>query len=52
MVNGRIGSPPTPDPRTRLSTMWNVVRHSNELYGYMSVYLRLNGVVPPSTGPD
>jgi len=37
MVNGRIGSPPTPDPRTRLSTMWNVVRHSNELYGYMSV---------------
>jgi DinB family protein len=52
MVNGRIGSPPTPDPRTRLSTMWNVVRHSNELYGYMSVYLRLNGVVPPSTSPD
>jgi len=52
MVNGRIGSPPTPDPRTRLSTMWNVVRHSNEMYGYMSVYLRMNGVVPPSTSPD
>lgn len=52
MVNGRIGSPPRPDPQTRLSTMWNVVRHSNELYGYMSVYLRLNGVVPPSTSPD
>jgi hypothetical protein len=52
MINGRIGSPPRPDPQTRLSTMWNVVRHSNELYGYMAVYLRLNGVVPPSTQPD
>ena len=52
MVPGRIGSPPTPQPRTRLSTMWNIVRHSNELYGYMAVYLRLNGVVPPSSSPD
>ena len=50
MVNGRIGSPPSPAPQTRLSIMWNVVRHSNELYGYMAVYLRLNGVVPPSSG--
>lgn len=52
MVNGRFGSPPSPEPRTRLSTLWNVVRHSNELYGYMSVYLRLKGVVPPSSSPD
>ena len=52
MVNGRIGSPPHGEPQTRLSTMWNVVRHSNEMYGYMSVYLRLNGVVPPSSSPD
>ena len=52
MVAGRIGSPPTPQPRTRLSTLWNVVRHSNELYGYMAVYLRLRGVVPPSSSPD
>lgn len=52
MVNGRIGSPPTPQMRTRLSTMWNIVRHSNELYGYMAVYLRLKGVVPPSSAPD
>jgi hypothetical protein len=52
MVAGRIGSPPVTEPRTRLSTMWNVVRHSNELYGYMSVYLRLKGVVPPSSSPD
>jgi hypothetical protein len=52
MVSGRIGSPPVPEPRTRLSTLWNVVRHSNELYGYMAVYLRLKGVVPPSSSPD
>ena len=52
MVSGRIGSPPVTEPRTRLSTLWNVVRHSNELYGYMSVYLRLKGVVPPSSSPD
>ncbi|HEY7391785.1 MAG TPA: DinB family protein [Bryobacteraceae bacterium] len=52
MVSGRIGSPPSQQPRTRLSTLWNVVRHSNELYGYMAVYLRLNGVVPPSSSPD
>ena len=52
MVDGRIGSPPSQEPWTRLSIMWNVVRHSNELYGYMAVYLRLNGVVPPSTSPD
>lgn len=52
MVPGRIGSPPAPTPRTRLSTMWNVVRHSNELYGYMAVYLRLKGVVPPTSSPD
>lgn len=52
MVSGRIGSPPSPRPRTRLSTLWNVVRHSNELYGYMAVYLRLRGVVPPSSSPD
>jgi uncharacterized damage-inducible protein DinB len=51
-VDGKIGSPPSQQPRTRLSIMWNVVRHSNELYGYMAVYLRLNGVVPPSSSPD
>ncbi len=53
MVRGEIGSPPTPpgQTRTRLSQLWNVVRHSNEMYGYMSVYLRLKGIVPPSTAP-
>ena len=52
MVNGRIDSPPFPQPHTRLSIMWNVIRHSNEMYGYMCVYLRLKGVVPPSSSPE
>ena len=53
MENGRIGSPPlaSGEMRTRLNTLWSIVRHSNEMYGYMSVYLRLKGVVPPSTEP-
>ena len=27
----------------------NVIEHSQEMYGYMAVYLRLKGVVPPSS---
>ena len=26
-----------------------ILQHSQELYGYMAVYLRLKGVVPPSS---
>ncbi len=54
LVPGEIGSPvlPAGQMRTRLSTLWLMVRHSNELYGYMSVYLRLKGIVPPSTAPQ
>jgi uncharacterized damage-inducible protein DinB len=53
LENGRIGSPPLPagEMRTRLSTLFTILRHSNEMYGYMSVYLRLKGVFPPSTEP-
>jgi hypothetical protein len=25
--------------------------HNNEMYGYMAVYLRLKGIVPPSSEP-
>ena len=34
---------------TKLGALTRVVIHSNEEYGYMSVYLRLKGVVPPSS---
>jgi len=34
---------------TKLGALTRVVVHDNEEYGYMSVYLRLKGVVPPSS---
>jgi hypothetical protein len=35
--------------RSRLGALAGVVSHSNEEYGYMAVYLRLKGIVPPSS---
>lgn len=43
MVEGRRG------PRPRLGVLNGVTTHSNEEYGYMAVYLRLKGIVPPSS---
>lgn len=34
---------------TKLGDMWKNVAHNNEMYGQMVIYLRLNGIVPPST---
>jgi hypothetical protein len=36
-------------PRSKLGTLILDVMHSNEEYGYMSIYFRLKGIVPPST---
>ena len=33
----------------RLATLMSVIVHDNEEYGYLSVYLRLKGVVPPTS---
>jgi hypothetical protein len=35
--------------RSKLGTLILDVVHSNEEYGYMSIYFRLKGIVPPST---
>ena len=35
--------------RSRLGLLAGVISHSNEQYGYMAVYLRLKGIVPPSS---
>jgi len=52
-VSSRLGGPFPPDPtRSRLATLYNLIRHSNEMYGYMAVYLRLNGVTPPTSAPE
>jgi hypothetical protein len=34
---------------TELSQLVSMISHSNEQHGYMAVYLRLKGIVPPST---
>jgi DinB superfamily len=36
-------------PQTKLSALWGNVAHDSEMYGYMSVYLRLKGLVPPTS---
>ena len=35
--------------RSEFAVLWAMIVHSNEEYGYGSVYLRLKNVVPPST---
>jgi hypothetical protein len=35
--------------RSRLGMLAGMLTHSNEEYGYMSVYLRLKSIVPPSS---
>ena len=37
--------------RSKLGMLAGVISHSNEEYGYMAVYMRLKGVVPPSSEP-
>lgn len=37
--------------RSKLAMLWGVVSHSNEIYGTMGVYMRLKGLVPPSSEP-
>jgi len=52
-ISSRLGGPFPPEAtRTKLSTLYNMIRHSNEMYGYMCVYLRLKGIVPPSSTPE
>ena len=36
----------------RVSVLYGVLIHSNECYGNMAVYMRLKGLVPPSTEGD
>ena len=35
--------------RSKLAALWGIVAHDNEVYGAMGVYMRLKGVVPPSS---
>jgi len=35
--------------RSKIAGLWGVVVHTNEVYGAMGVYMRLKGIVPPSS---
>ena len=35
--------------RTRLSMLWSNISHDNEQYAILSLYLRLKGLVPPTS---
>jgi len=36
--------------RSEFGTLWQfIIAHSNEEYGYLAVYMRLKGIVPPSS---
>jgi len=37
--------------RSKIGALWGLVSHSNEIYGTMGVYMRLKGIVPPSSEP-
>ena len=53
LIDASIASPPVRDVKqSRLAVLYSVVRHSNEVYGYMAVYLRLKGIVPPTSEPE
>jgi hypothetical protein len=43
MVAGRGGQ------RSKLAMGYGLVAHTSELYGYICVYMRLKGIVPPSS---
>jgi hypothetical protein len=36
-------------PQAKLTALWGNVAHDAEMYGYMAVYLRLKGLVPPGS---
>ncbi|MGD1068944.1 MAG: DinB family protein [Bryobacteraceae bacterium] len=36
-------------PQPRIAVLYNLIAHDNEVYGAIGVYLRLKGIVPPSS---
>jgi hypothetical protein len=38
-----------PASRSRLSLLWGNISHDNEQYATLALYLRLKGLVPPSS---
>ena len=48
--NGRVAPPPFMGPSaSRLRLVYQSMQHTQDTYGQMVVYLRLNGIVPPAS---
>jgi hypothetical protein len=43
---------PYAGPNTRLGLATTIIWHAADHYGQMALYLRLNGIIPPSSRPD
>ncbi len=44
-----VQGPPWIGQATRAKMVWYTLGHTQDIYGQMAVYLRLNGVVPPAS---
>ena len=44
-----VGGPPWIGQATRAKLVWYTMGHTQDIYGQMAVYLRLNGIVPPAS---
>jgi uncharacterized damage-inducible protein DinB len=49
---GAIQGPPWMGPSTRARIITFLIGHTQDTYGQMVVYLRLNGLVPPASAPQ
>ena len=49
-LNGRVAPPPFMGPSaSRIRMLYQSMQHTQDTYGQMVVYLRLNGIVPPAS---
>jgi hypothetical protein len=49
MVAAAPMPPPFLGPSSRARVFYGLIGHTQDIYGQMVVYLRLNGVVPPAS---
>ena len=49
-LNGRVAPPPFMGPSaSRIRMLYQSMQHTQDTYGQMVVYLRLNGILPPAS---
>jgi uncharacterized damage-inducible protein DinB len=48
-ITDLVQGPPWIGQATRAKMVWYTMGHTQDIYGQMAVYLRLNGIVPPAS---